>query len=450
VRKATLMKAALVGVVTLVGASCGGGGNAPSSAADKCKADQFGCVKVAPGQPIHFGAIQSISQNTADLGNDTVHGVQLGMDYLDNNYDGKAGKLLGHDVKLTTEDETDPSSGVCGKAGGQSGATKLAADPTVVGVVGTTCSSAAQGVADKILSQKGILLISASNTAATLTAPGIHQPFYARTAQNDAIQGRVVADFIYKKLGLKRLATIHDESPYASGLTFVVAAFFKKLGGTVTAEEGSSSADKDFKPLLTSIAQGKPEIIYFPDFNPECALLSIQAKQIPGLKDVKLMGSDGCNDATFIKTAKTAANGVFLSSPNVSSFTSAAYNSFLAAYKKQFGEPTASFNGHAFDAFNLIANAIKKVTVRQSDGTLLIPRTALKDALFATKNFQGLTANLNCQTSGDCAAPSAVNIAVYQAPDTPYGPLGSKAKPIFSESVTLAQALTDLASATQA
>ena len=38
--------------------------------------------------------------------------------------------------------------------------------------------------------------------------------------------------------------------------------------GTITAIEAINSADTDFKPLLTSIAQGNPDVLYFPDFNP--------------------------------------------------------------------------------------------------------------------------------------------------------------------------------------
>ena len=85
-------------------------------------------------------------------------------------------------------------------------------------MIGTSCSSAALGVADKILSDKGILLISPSNTNPGLTAEGTHQPFYLRTAHNDKIQAAIVADFVFTEQGLTTAATINDESPYADGL----------------------------------------------------------------------------------------------------------------------------------------------------------------------------------------------------------------------------------------
>ena len=44
----------------------------------------------------------------------------------------------------------------------------------------------------------------------------------------------------------------------------------------MNAEEAINSADKDFKPLLTQIAQNAPDVIYSPDFNPACALIAKQ------------------------------------------------------------------------------------------------------------------------------------------------------------------------------
>jgi ABC-type branched-subunit amino acid transport system substrate-binding protein len=40
-----------------------------------------------------------------------------------------------------------------------------------------------------------------------------------------------------------------------------------------------------------------------------------------------------------------------------------------------------------------------------------VPRKALRDAIYATKDFKGITGNLSCSPSGDCGAPV---IAVYQ------------------------------------
>jgi branched-chain amino acid transport system substrate-binding protein len=434
---------ALFAVLTLVAAACSndnnsggssgstsGGGSGSSGGAVDCNSDQFGCVTVQAGQPIQLGTLLAISGDTASLGQDSQNGVKLAIDYLDGKFDGTDGQLLGHDIQLQNEDD------LCSAEGGQQGATALASNPDIIAVIGTSCSSAALGVADKILSDKGILLISPSNTNPALTSQEAHQPFYLRTAHNDKIQGAIVSDFALQKLGAKSAATINDESPYADGLAAAFRDNFTAGGGTITDVEAIQSTDTDFKPLLTSIAQHKPDVLYFPDFNPACALIASQAHDI--MPDTALIGSDGCLASDFLDTAGDAANGVYASSPDLSVFQNGDFykNQFLPAYKKEFGTaPTAVFHAHAYDAANILFDAIKKVG-QDDNGTLTISRTALKDAIFQTNGYQGLTGTITCTPLGDCATD--VTIGVFQAPDWPVEGGNPDAKPVFSETKTLA------------
>jgi branched-chain amino acid transport system substrate-binding protein len=426
---------AVLGTVMLVAAGCSKkSGNSATDVTATCNADQFGCVTYKPGEPIKIGTLLAISGDTASLGTDSQHGAALAIDYLDKKLDGTNGQLLGHDVQLVNEDDG------CNKDQGQVGATKLAADPTVLSVIGTSCSSAALGVADKIFSDKGVLLISPSNTNPNLTAQDTHQPFYLRTAHNDKIQGAIVADFAFTKLAKKTAATIHDESPYADALAAVFRDDFQKLGGTITpnGDQAIQSSQTDFSSLLTTIGQDHPDVLYFPDFDPACALIAKQAKATAGLENTALIGSDGCLETAFIETGGADVDGTYASGPDLSSFASGAFykDQFLTAYKSQFGgNPTSTFHAHAFDAMNMLFAAIQKVAIQQTDGTIVIPRTKLKDAMFATKDYKGITGTLTCGTTGDCAG--SVTIAVYQAPNFPC--CADNAVPVFSETKTLAE-----------
>jgi branched-chain amino acid transport system substrate-binding protein len=419
----------------LVSAGCAsdeGGGGAQS---EDCSADQFGCLTLASGEPIKIGTLLSITGDNRSLGVDSQRGVVLAVDYLDGKLDGKAGQLLGHNVELLNSDET------CSKEGGQAGATKMAADPKLLSVIGTSCSSAALGVADTIFSKKGMLLISPSNTGPSLTAEGQHQPFYLRTAHNDKIQGAVVADFATQKLTAKTAATIHDESPYSDGLAAVFREVFESQGGKITNDEAVQSTDRDMKPVLNSISQNKPDFIYYPAFNPVCALIAKQAQAIPDLKGTALMGSDGCAAPEYVKVGGKATYGSWSSSPDVTAQVSAnAFygEEFLPAYQKQFGErPISVFNAHAYDAFNVLAEAIKKVAT-DDGGTLTIPRTKLKDEVYKTADYKGLSGTITCTPSGDCA--TAVSIAVYKVPDWPIEGGTENPKPVFTETKTLEEA----------
>ncbi len=425
-----------VAVLAMVAAACSNGSSSAGSGGSSGGAVDCGaapgCVTVASGAPIEIGTLLSTTGANKNLGLDSLYGVQLAVDYLDGTFDGADGQIDGHDLKLVNE--TDG----CSADGGQKGATTLAADPNMVGVIGTSCSSASLGVADTILSSKGITTISPSATNPALTTEGTHQPYYFRTAHNDRIQAAVGADFAWQNLNAKTAVTIHDESPYTQGLTDGFKANFETLGGKVLSEEAVNSGDTDFKALLTKIAQKAPDILYAPDFNPVCALLVKQMADTNGLSNTTYMGADGCSDPTFMSIGGDATTGSYLSGPDLTAFTGGQFykDQFLPAYKQLAGSnPISVFHAHAYDAMNIMANAIKSVAVDNGDGSLTISKVALRDAVQNTTGYQGIIGTLTCTPLGDCA--TSVTIGVYKVPDV--GFVDPSAKPVFTETKTLAE-----------
>lgn len=388
---------ALLAVLVLAGivlAACG-----PAAATFECT-DPIGCVDIAPGEPIHIAYALVISGPDETLGVDSRNGIEVAI--------AQKGQILGHDVLLTGEDDG------CSAEGGQAAGTKLAADPTLVGVIGTSCSSAAR-VAVPLLSQAGFAIVSPSNTAPDLTLEGNenNHPGYLRTAHSDLVQGAAAAQFAIERLGVTTAATIHDGSLYAEKLQEVFADNFRELGGTITATEAVDPNGTDFKSALTSIAATEPEFIYYPIFINAGSLITRQAKEVSGLEDVHLMGADGMFSEQVVEGAGEAVEGLFLSSPDLAAFGPDYQATFLPKYEELFGTaPISVFHAHAYDAANILFAAIENVAIQDDDGTLHIPRQALRDALFATSGFPGLTGTLTCTPTGDCADPK---IAVYES-----------------------------------
>jgi ABC-type branched-subunit amino acid transport system substrate-binding protein len=88
------------------------------------------------------------------------------------------------------------------------------------------------------------------------------------------------------------------------------------------------------------------------------------------------------------------------------------YKAFLEKHQKKYGEkPLSVFHAHAYDAAMIIFAAIEKVAKKGPDGALYIGRQKLRDALYETKGFKGLTGTITCDKYGDCADP---RIAIYQ------------------------------------
>jgi branched-chain amino acid transport system substrate-binding protein len=364
-------------------------GGGTGSAAD-CDDDEFGCIELAEGDPLVMGTAMVITGSDESLGLDSQYGAEVARTLTP--------EIAGHEVEFNHQDDG------CSTEGGTAAARALLSEENIVGVIGTSCSSAGIPAAE-ILSAEGILLVSSSNTAPSLTAPETHQPFYARTAHNDSIQGAAMATFVCEVLGLGTAATIHDGSAYADQLAAVFRdEFTEQCDGEILAQEAIGPEDTDFSGVLGNIAADSPEFLYFPIFVSAGALVTQQARETAGLEDTILAGSDGIFTPDWLEAAGDAAEGVFLSGPDLEFAGDFYADEFLPTYTEvsQEDAPISVFHAHAFDAYNMIAAAIEEVAF-EDGGTTYIPRTALRDAFFATEGFEGITGTLTCDENGDCA-----------------------------------------------
>jgi branched-chain amino acid transport system substrate-binding protein len=368
--------------------------------------DSIGCVDIPPDDPVRIGYALVISGANETLGIDSRRGVEIAVD--------DKGEVLGHSIELVGEDSE------CSAEGGQKALTKLVSDPSLIGIIGTNCSSAGEP-ASKIASDAGMVLISPSNTAPSLTDPNLTwNPGYLRSCHNDKVQGAAMAEFAYNELGVRKAATIHDGSPYAEQLQQVFADNFVQMGGEITTQEAVNVGDTDMRPVLTKISATEPEFIYYPIFIAEGGHITTQAKDVSGLEDTILSGADGMISPDFIAAAGEAAEGMYISGPDLA-FENPLGQAFLQKHREKYGEePLSAFHAHAYDATNMLFAAIEEVAVQDNDGTLHIGRQALRDALYATKDFQGITGNLNCNEYGDCADPL---ITVNQIQNGEYVPI---------------------------
>ena len=361
--------------------------------------DALGCVTIAPGEPVHIAYWGVLSGPDSSLGEDSKRGVEIAIDDM-------GGQIFGHDILLTTEDAG------CTPEGGATAATKLATDTSLVGLIGSSCSDETVG-GIATLTNAGLTTISPSNTRPVLSDParGPDYAGYLRTAHSDAFQGKAVAEFAYNYLKVTKAATLHDGSTYAQALQQVFADEFVKLGGTIVAQEAVAKDATDMRPVLTTIAAAQPEFLYYPVFVAVGGYVTAQIRDVAGLEEVFIAGSDGIFTADLLKGGGEDTVGMYLSSPDFSAFTGD-YAGFIAKHEAKYGGATLStFHAHAYDAANILFAALEAVAVVEADGTVYVPRQALRDAIYATKDFSGVTGNLSCSASGDCGAPV---IAVYE------------------------------------
>lgn len=356
--------------------------------------DPLGVVMIAKDSPIEIGGYWTLSGPDIDLGLDQKRGAEIALDDHGN-------MAAGHPIRFHAEDSQ------CSTEGGQTAATKLASNSNIVVVVGPDCSSAGR-VGGPILWKAGIPSVATSTTAPSLTAPDRPEELhgYMRTIYNGVAAGVADAEYFWNGMGCKSLATIHDGSPYSEELVQVAGNHFEELGGKVTSAEAVAPTDADMRLALTRIASTRPCAVYFPIFVAAAARIVRQFRGIEGLEKAIPIGGSALMAPGFLEAAGEAGSNFVFTSPDTSPDAKGKrYPELVEKYKKKYGEaPIQAFHQNAYDGMAVALQAIEKVAVQDDDGNTYIGRQALRDALFATKGFEGMSGEITCNEHGDCAA----------------------------------------------
>ncbi|HWR03345.1 MAG TPA: branched-chain amino acid ABC transporter substrate-binding protein [Humidesulfovibrio sp.] len=393
-----------------------------SEPAKKTCTDPLGCVDIPATSPVKLGVIQSLSGKVGPLGQEQMRGLELALAR-------RGGKLLDREVSLQVEDTG------CQPEGGANAALKIVADPNMVAIFGTTCSGDA-ATASEIMSKAGFAMISGNNSAPFLTAIGGQrapkwQAGYFRTAPNEESSGPAAATFAYQKLGIRKAATVNDGDIYTKGLADGFAKRFQELGGTVVLNATVNKQDTNMGPLLTAVKNSKAELVFFPLFQPEGNHLLMQARRDPAMKKTVLMSDGALIEQSFIEAVQDDAVGMYFVGPTPPT-KSPAFDKLLDEYRARFKtSPSTFYYVSAFDAAEILFAAIEKVATKEANGVVRIGRTALRDALYATRGHSGISGTLSCNEFGDCA-PQRFNVLRLANPDA--GVEGLKANVQFTYS----------------
>ncbi len=357
-----------------------------------------------------IGMVAPLSGSLSALGLGMRNSTKLAVDQANQ-------KCTVKGYKLAFQPEDDQATA---QIGGQA-ATKLASDPTVVGVVGTLNSSVAQTVAP-ILAGKSIVQVSPANTNPTLTlgdaaatTPKRPFPTYFRVATTDLVQGPFGAQYLVQKAGKKNVAVIDDGKTYGAGLADQAAATITKLGGKVVAREKVGEKDTDFSGVVGKIRALNPDAVYYGGEYPVAGPLSKQLKGA-GL-DIPLMGGDGIVDKKFVDLGGREGDlGTSVGAP-AANLPSA--KQFLDDYKAAgFTEEYSTYGVLTYDAANVIINALAK-TVGDS-GTFDDSKRETLISNVQSTSLDGASGKVSFDQFGDTTNKV---LTVYQVKGTDFAPV---------------------------
>jgi branched-chain amino acid transport system substrate-binding protein len=373
-------------VLAMLLAACG---PAAATEPESCKAE-LGCAVIKKDQTVKIGYAGPMTGDYSQFGIDMSQAMQLAV--------ADFGDVQGWKVAMAVEDDGG------GAEGGAAVSNKLVSDPTFVAMAGHAFSGAT-AAAIPIYEKAGIPMMSPSATNPDLTTKG--SPVFNRNAFTDTEQGIGAAKYLYQKLGIKKLALMHDGGDYGQGLANVVKENFMALGGEVVAFEGVTPGESDYSAPLAAVASTSPEALYFGGYNAEAAVLVNQMEQA-GLSGVVFFGGDGIYGKDFL--AKVGANGEGVYSatlvPPGTDHILKFNQAYLSAYGTEAGVLSA-YTWNSYDAIGALIGAINSVAIVEGD-TLYIPRAALVKAVRNMKDYQGIAGVITCQANGECNASGPV------------------------------------------
>jgi branched-chain amino acid transport system substrate-binding protein len=337
------------------------------------------------GDTIRVGVYGDLTGQTSSFGQSTKNGIELAVEEIN-----KAGGVNGKQIQLIIEDDQgrpEQAKTVVSKLINQDRV------HAVLGEVASTNSLAAAPVAQ----EAKIPMITPSSTNPKVTEVG---DYISRVCFIDPFQGSVMAKFAANTLKAKTAAILGDvNSDYSKGLTQFFEEEFSKLGGRVLAKEAYAQTDPDFKGQLTKIRNLNPDVLYIPGYYGQVGIIAKQARELD--MDMPLLGGDGWDSPELWKLGGPSLQNSFISNHYSAENPAPEIQNFVKAYQAKFGVVPDSLAALAYDAAKVLADAIKRAGGAGD-------AAKLKDAINATKNFQGVTGMITLDANRNAVKPAVV------------------------------------------
>lgn len=336
---------------------------------------QAGGGKDAASDEIVVGINAELSGAVASYGSNARDGAILAIEQLN-----EQGGVLGKKIKAVERDNkslADEAMSVSADLAGKG----------MIAQIGPLTSGNVQGCTPVMMDNK-IPLIAPAATAVNVTVneKGETLDYIFRVCFIDPFQGTLMAQFAAENLGAKTAAILKDaSSDYGKGLADYFEKTFTEKGGKIVAEEGFVKGDRDFRATLTKIRSANPDFIYVPGYYEEVAPLIKQAREL-GI-NVAIGGGDGWDSPDMVKVAGEAnLNNTYFTNHYSIEDQSPKVVEFVNAYKAKYNKEPDAFAALAYDAVQLLAQAIKNANSTNPED--------IKNALANIKDFEGVTGKM--------------------------------------------------------
>lgn len=367
----------------------------------------------APGSTITIGIELPLSGADASDGVPTANAVKLAI------RDANEGQLVnGFNLVASVKDDT--VNGVHDPEKGSSNFAELAADPTVLGVIGPLNSNVAQSLIP-ISNSDLLALISPANTTPGLTvgpqALSLRQAHpleitYYRVCPTDDAQGSAGASFAYETLGARRAYVMDDDQMFGRGVADQWAAQFRSEGGTVVAHEHATPGQTDFSAMIARAAAANIDVVFFGGESSTGA--AVARKQMAGtpIARVPYLSGDGIQNEQFLDVAGPEAENSYatVAAADAEHLPTAA--TFINEYRQAYGQDAGAYSASAYVATMVLVEAIADAV--HADGGSMPTRSQVLDQLHALTTVNSILGVFAFDQNGDT---SLKIVSVWKAHD---------------------------------
>ena len=296
------------------------------------------------------------------------------------------GGVLGQKLVMTmSDDASDPKQGV-------SIANKFASDG-VKWVIGHF-NSGVSIPASEVYQEAGMIEVTPAATNPRFTERGMWNTF--RTCGRDDQQGAVAAEYVAKNYKGKKVAVVHDKTPYGKGLADETQKAMNAKGVKEVLYEGVNTGEKDYSALVSKLKQQNVDLVYFGGLHTEAGLIIRQMRD-QGLK-APMMSGDGITDKEFVQIAGPGAEGTFMTfGPDARKNPGA--KDVVAKFKAKNYDPEA-YTLYSYAAVQILAQAAE--AVKSTD-----PKK-MAEYMHSGKVFKTVIGDISYNKKGDITRPDYV------------------------------------------
>ncbi len=315
-----------------------------------------GIARSAQAQPliekVKIGVAAPLTGPQAHYGKDFLNGIKLAAD------DFNANKPLinGKQIQIVLDVADDQADAHLATTVAQ----KLV-DDGIKGMLGHFNSDTTIA-ASRIYAQAGIPQIAMA-TSAEYTQQGFKNTF--RMMASDKQQGKIVGPFVVRRLHLKRIAIINDQTMYGQGLADHFEQAAKKAGAIIVGREYIQDKTSNFTKTLNKFKSLKADAIFYSGADTQAAAMVKQRYQL-GIK-AQVIASDMVKTSHFVEAAgkdcegvMNNADGTIVALSGESLDDTPQGQKFLAQYKKSFHEASLTYAPYAYDGAMAMFTSMQK------------------------------------------------------------------------------------------